>query len=231
MLRRTFVLSGVMTGSRRSASAQSDPIGMALRKSLEQRRIPAAVAMVATQKEVVFRAAFGKRDPSGPDVDPEAIFRIASMTKPITTVAALQLVERGKLSLDEPVARHLPRLANLDVLEGFDPSGKPSLRPAKTEITLRHLLTHTSGLGYDTWDQRMYEFTQRAGETYPKPGPLMFEPGTRWQYGQGIDWAGRLVEALAGSTLDSPASANARHELRSSRSQVPATHYQRAEKP
>jgi CubicO group peptidase (beta-lactamase class C family) len=120
------------------------------------------------------------------------------MTKAITTVAALQLVEQGKVDLAEPVVRHLPQLAHLDVLDGFDAAGKPSLRPAKTPITLRHLLTHTSGLCYDTWDGNMFRYiSSTPAANLAKPGPLMFEPGARWQYGQGVDWAGRLVELSA----------------------------------
>ena len=90
------------------------------------------------------------------------------------------------------------------MLEGFDESGrKPILRPAKTPITLKHLLTHTSGLCYDTWDEKMFRFASQAAATSPAAvGPLMFEPGDRWQYGQGVDWAGRLVEKISGMSLE-----------------------------
>src|SRR5450432_387559 len=112
------------------------------------------------------------------------------MTKAVTTVAALQLVEQGKVTLDEPVSKHLPQLEKLDVLDGFDAAGKPILRPAKTPITLKHLLTHTSGLCYDIWDGNMFRYVSQT--TAPAGtgtiGPLMFEPGGRWQYGQGCDW-------------------------------------------
>jgi CubicO group peptidase (beta-lactamase class C family) len=122
------------------------------------------------------------------------------MTKAVTTVAALQLVEQGKVTLEEPVTKHLPKLEKLDVLEGFNPAGKPILRPARTPITLKHLLTHTSGLCYDTWDEKMFRYAPQAAPG--TVGPLMFEPGTRWQYGQGCDWAGRLVETISGMTLE-----------------------------
>ena len=127
------------------------------------------------------------------------------MTKAITTVAALQLVEQGKVTLDEPVSKHLPQLSKLEVLDGFDKdTGKPRLRPAGTPVTLKHLLTHTSGFCYDIWDGDMFRYASHAREQ-ATPGvmqPLMFEPGTRWQYGQGCDWAGRLVESISGMTLE-----------------------------
>lgn len=173
-----------------------------LRASLEKRKIPAAVAMVATPDHITFVGAYGKRDSaSGVSVTEGSIFSIASMTKAITSVAALQLVEQGKLKLDEPVANHLPQLAKLQVLDGFS-NDKPILRPAGKPVTLRHLLTHTSGFAYDNWDANMLKYTEHA-----KPGPedvtpLMFEPGTRWEYGTSLDWTGRLVEAVSGLTLE-----------------------------
>jgi len=174
-----------------------------LRSGIANRQIPAVVAMAADRSKALYSGAFGVRDPSGVPVGLDSIFRIASMTKAITTVAALQLVEQGKVNLDEPAAKHLPKLASLQVLEGFDSSGKPVLRPAKTQVTLRHLLTHTCGFCYGLWDEKAF----RYDETKPSiasgdPYPLMFEPGTRWQYGQGVDWAGRLVESLSQTTLE-----------------------------
>jgi methyl acetate hydrolase len=133
-----------------------------------------------------------------------SIFAIASMTKAITSTAALQLVEQGKATLDEPVAKHLTQLANLDVLQGFDKNtGKPVLRPSSKPVTLRQLLTHTSGFCYDGWDEQMFKYAAQAPPAAPDAvTPLMFEPGTRWQYGTGVDWAGRLVEAVSGLTLE-----------------------------
>ena len=170
---------------------------------IARRKIPAAVGSIADRRKTLYAGAFGVRDAAGVPVRLDSIFRIASMTKPVTTVAALQLVEQGKVDLSEPVAKHLPQLANLDVLEGFDSSGKPVLRPARTPITLHHLLTQTSGLCYPTWDEQMFRYSSAKVENAPaKPGPLMFEPGTRWQYGQGTAWAARLVEAITGATLE-----------------------------
>jgi CubicO group peptidase (beta-lactamase class C family) len=159
--------------------------------------------MVAGERAILYLGAFGTRDSSGVPVTADSIFAIASMTKAITTVAALQLVEQGKVKLDAPVSQYLPELGKLEVLEGFDSeTGKPKLRPAGTRVTLKHLLTHTSGICYDTWDPDMFRYTSQTKGVVPRVPPLMFEPGTRWQYGMGIDWAGRLVEAVSGMNLE-----------------------------
>ena len=178
-----------------------------LRASMARRKIPAVAAMVATPEKIIYSGAFGKRDSaSGVGVKPDSIFLIASMTKAITTTAALQLVERGMLTLEEPVAKHLPELSKLDVLQGFDKSGKPFLRAASKPVTLKHLLTHTSGFAYDTWDQSMLRYNALPGSppagTVAPLTPLIFEPGTRWQYGTGLDCTGKLVEKVSGSTLE-----------------------------
>ena len=136
----------------------------------------------------------------------DTVFRIASMIKLITSVAALQLVEQGKLSLDAPVPDIDPALGSPQVLDGFDAKGIPQLRPAKRPVSLRHLLTHTAGFSYRLWDARAVRYSidllpppQRRGA--PRT-PLMFDPGERWQYGTSIDWVGRIVESIGGERLD-----------------------------
>jgi CubicO group peptidase (beta-lactamase class C family) len=178
-----------------------------LKAGVQRRKIPAAVAMVATADHVTYSGAFGQRDSASSEpLSPDAIFFIASMTKAVTCAAALQLVERRKLTLDEPAAKHLPELGRLDVLHGFDAAGKPILKPATKPVTLRNLMTHTSGFSYAFLDEKMFEYETKVGA--PEPGavapltPLMFEPGTRWQYGTGIDWTGRLVEVTSGMNLE-----------------------------
>ena len=105
----------------RKLFANTNGLDESLRASMNRRKIPAVVAMVATPDKITYSGAFGKRDSaSGIGVKPDSIFFIASMTKAITTTAALQLVERGMLTLEEPVSKHLPELAKLDVLQGFD---------------------------------------------------------------------------------------------------------------
>jgi methyl acetate hydrolase len=174
-----------------------------LRESVRRRKIPAAVAMAATAERTTYTGAFGKRDSSAAvELAPGSIFRIASMTKAVTSVAAMQLVERGTLKLDEPVAKHLPALDRLQVLEGFDKNtGNPILRPVSKPVALRRLLTHTAGFGYDTWDGNLLRYGEHAGSA-GGVAPLMSEPGTRWEYGTNLDWTGRLVEAVAGETLE-----------------------------
>ncbi len=202
--RAFFAAAGGAATSLNSLFAAGNSAGVdeTLRSGIARRKIPAVVGMFGSENKTLYAGAFGKRDSSGAPVRVDSIFAIASMTKAVTTVAALQLVEQGKVDLAEPIAGRLPQLANLEVLEGFDAAGKPSLRPAKTPITLRHLLTHTSGLCYDTWDGNMFRYASKPAASPAKPGPLMFEPGKRWQYGQGVDWAGRLVESISGTTLE-----------------------------
>ena len=190
-------------GKLRAASSSVAKLDETLRAGIAQRKIPAAVAMVANERSILYSGAFGTRDSSGVSAAPDSIFQIASMTKAITTVAALQLVEQGRVKLEEPVSQHLPQLAKLEVLEGFDPqTGAPRLRPARIPVTLKHLLTHTSGICYDIWDGDMFRYTSQTKGVVPAVPPLMFEPGARWQYGMGIDWAGRLVEKLSGVSLE-----------------------------
>ncbi|HEY7392193.1 MAG TPA: serine hydrolase domain-containing protein [Bryobacteraceae bacterium] len=174
---------------------------------IQQRMIPAVTATVATADHVLYTGAFGKRTAEGSAIQPDAIFRIASMTKAVTTTAAMQLVEQGKLSLTGPASQYLPELGNLQVLHGFDSAGKPILRPAKRQVALHHLMTHTSGFVYAVWDGDLTRYDKATGNSQPAGAvapltPLMFEPGTQWQYGTGIDWTGKIVEKVSGLTLE-----------------------------
>ncbi len=189
------------------SKAQIDQI---LRQKSEAREIPGVVAIAATGRDVIYQGAFGKRDLSKDDaMTADSVFWIASMTKAITSAAAMQLVEQGKLSLDAPIGKLLPDLAAPQVLEGFDAECAPKLRPAKTPITLRHLMTHTSGFCYDMWNGDMVQYQEKAGvpgiitcKNDALKAPLVSDPGTRWEYGIGIDFVGRAVEAASGKRLD-----------------------------
>ena len=190
---------------------QSKPeIDQLLRQMADAKQIPGVVAMAATGKDVIYQGAFGKRDLST-DVamTPDSVFWIASMTKAITATAGMQLVEQGKLSLDEPIGKVLPDLAAPQVLEGFDAKGEPKLRPANKPITLRHLMTHTAGFAYNMWNGDMVQYLEKTGtpavttcQNAALKTPLMTDPGTRWEYGTNIDFVGKAVEAASGKRLD-----------------------------
>src|ERR1700726_2067600 len=142
-------------------NAQIDQV---LRQKSDAREIPGVVAIAANSQEVIYQGAFGKRDLSKDDtMTTDSVFWIASMTKAITSAGAMQLVEQGKLSLDEPIGKVLPDLAAPQVLEGFDAKGEPKLRPAKKPITLRHLMTHTAGFAYDMWNGEMEKYLEKTG--------------------------------------------------------------------
>ncbi len=168
---------------------------------------PGFVAAAQTASGALVSASAGIRGVGDPALmTAETVFWIASCTKAITSVAALQLVERGLLDLDEPLGARLPALASPRVLTGFDTAGAPITRSAMNAITLRHLLTHTSGLAYDFCSVDLDRHLQAIGgglmgvET--PDIPLLFEPGSGWQYGIGIDWVGKLVEAVSGLSLE-----------------------------
>jgi methyl acetate hydrolase len=185
-------------------------IDAALSRAADAKEVPGVVALAATDTGILYEGAFGLRDVvDGPAMTRDSVFRIASMTKAVTSVAAMQLVEQGKLQLDEPIGKVLPELAAPRVLEGFDTSGAPRLRPAKRPITLRHLLTHTAGFGYEMWNPELIRYVAASGMPSLMTGklaalqlPLVFDPGERWEYGINIDWVGRAVEAVAGQPLD-----------------------------
>src|SRR6187402_262164 len=143
------------------SKAQIDQV---LRQKCEANEVPGVVAMAATGSEVIYQGAFGKRDLSKDDaMTADSVFWIASMTKAVTTAAGMQLVEQGKLSLDEPIGKVLPDLASPQVLEGYGADGAPKLRPAKNPITLRQLMTHTAGFAYDMWNGDMVQYLEKSG--------------------------------------------------------------------
>ena len=185
-------------------------VDQALRQAADAKQVPGVVALATSDKETVYQGAFGKRDLGKPEpMSLDSVFWIASMTKAITATAAMQLVEQGKLALDEPIGKVLPDLAAPQIFEGFDDKGAPKLRPAKRAITLKHLLTHTAGYCYNIWNAAMGQHMEKAGipgvttcQNKALTTPLVFEPGERWEYGINIDWVGKAVEAASGKRLD-----------------------------
>jgi CubicO group peptidase (beta-lactamase class C family) len=173
-------------------------------------RVPGLVALATTRDGTIYEGAFGVRDlASGAKMTVDTVFRLASMTKALTSVAAMQLVEAGRLSLDAPVREVLPALATPFVLTGFDAAGQPQTRRTSVPITLRQLLTHSAGYGYNTWNPLVKRWLDVTGaprlptnDAELAAYPLVFDPGTRWQYSIATDLVGRAVEAAGGQTLD-----------------------------
>src|SRR5688572_18433541 len=165
--------------------------------------VPGLVAIAATRERILYQGVFGKAEVGRErPMTADALFRIASMTKPVTSVAAMQLYEQGRFALDDPAERYLPELANLMVFESFDhATGAYRLKAAAKKVTIRHLFTHTAGLGYGFTSPVDRDFKPRDGEKYAA-GPLLFEAGTQWIYGTSVDWVGRLVEKLSGTNLE-----------------------------
>lgn len=181
-----------------------------LDRAVDLGQVPGVVAMAATVDGLIYEGAFGRRTSGGDDaMTLDTVFFLASMTKAVTCVAAMQQVERGKIDLDEPIGRIVPELANPQVLDGFDASGAPILRPARRPITLRLLLSHTSGFAYDAWNGEIRHYMQLndipsagSGRRAGLMVPLASDPGTRWEYSIGIDWAGQAVERTSGLDLN-----------------------------
>ena len=177
--------------------------------ALAAANLPGAAAMIVDREGTRYSRAFGHADASAKvPMREDTVCRIASMTKAIASVGAMQLVERGRLSLDAPIGDVLPDLASPQVLTGFSEDGTAKTRAAVRPITLRHLLTHTSGFGHFAFQPELLRYNQSVG--MPAMGtlaalrtPLLFDPGERWEYGTSTDWVGLVIEAVTGSDLQS----------------------------
>lgn len=193
-------------------------IGQALNGQIEAKSFPGAVVLVARKGRVAYFEAFGQRDPkTGSPMTKDAIFRLYSMTKPFTSVAAMMLVEDGKLRLGDPVGMYLPQLAKLEVaLQSTDASGKPTYTVVAAErpVTVYDLLRHTSGLVYGGFTRNEYVKDLYAKNNVGWAGvtpseqlealsrvPLARQPGTAWEYSLSTDVVGRVVESVSGAPL------------------------------
>ena len=167
--------------------------------------IPGLVAMVTNREGVIYAGAFGSQDVAqGRPMTVESIFRIASMTKPITSAAVMMLVEDGEVGLDDPVSTYLPGQLPEEVFETFDPTDNSfTSRPVNGEMTVRHLLTHTSGLGYNIFNEILFPLLRPGSAPPTQLGlPLLHDPGARWTYGESTRVLGTLVEAITGQGVD-----------------------------
>ncbi|MGH3632208.1 MAG: serine hydrolase domain-containing protein [Sciscionella sp.] len=192
-----------------SSTVDTAAIDNVLRGAVESAAVPHVVAIATDRDGVIYQGAAGPRavgesDPAGVDT----MFRIMSMTKMPCTVAALQQAEKGALDLAAPVKDYCPEFADLQVLEGFD-GDTPKLRPPASQATVKQLITHTAGLGYWFWSEKLVRWEKITGTPNVVAGlatsftaPLVFDPGTRFNYGINLDWLGKVVEAVSGVTLD-----------------------------
>jgi len=180
-------------------------------KPIEAGLVPGVVAVAADDSGVIYEGAFGRRAVGSTEpMTLDSVFRIASMTKAITGTAAMQLVEKGRIGLEQPMGDVLPLVRDVKVLEGFDGDGTPRLRDPKTPVTLRHLLTHTAGYGYDIFNRDLARYVQIAGlpsilsrRNDALRVPLLFDPGSGWEYGIGLDLVGKVIEEVTGEDLES----------------------------
>jgi CubicO group peptidase (beta-lactamase class C family) len=202
--------------------AKLSSIEVRLQKEADDNLAAGASALLVRNGRVAFFATAGHADrEAGTPMKPDTIVRIASMTKPVTSVAVMILVDEGKLALDDPLAKYLPEFSEMKVLASPEQSGNGNTAatvPAKTPITIRHLLTHTSGIsyrfiGHPTLSPMFVEAAVADGlsETSGTMAenvkrlarvPLLWEPGTKWNYGLNTDVLGRVVEVVSGQTLD-----------------------------
>lgn len=171
-------------------------------------RVPGVVAMITDRQGDIYSGAAGERRLDGTPMTEDTVFAIFSTTKAIAGTAALQCVEEGLLDLDAPAKNYAPAIGKLQVIEGFEADGTPRLRAPKTDVTTRQLMLHTAGFGYDFFN----ETYKRLAEEHGQPSvvtasracietPLLFDPGTRWEYGTNIDWVGQVVEGIRGESL------------------------------
>ncbi|MYF71769.1 MAG: beta-lactamase family protein [Proteobacteria bacterium] len=167
--------------------------------------IPGVVALVTNRDGVIYAGAFGSRNVAqGVPMTVDSIFRIASMTKPITSAAVMMLVEEGDVGLDDPASNYLPGRLPVEVFETFDPTDNSfTSRPANGQMTVRHLLAHTSGLGYNLFNEILFPLlrSQRPPATQLNH-PLLHDPGARWTYGESTRVLGYLVESVSGQGVD-----------------------------
>ncbi len=172
-------------------------------------RVPGVVAGVTDGTGTVYLGAAGVRDlGTGVPLQTDDVFAIFSTTKAITGTTALQLVEQGDLDLDAPASEYVPALGEVQVLDGFDDDGEPVLRAPRSAVTTRQLLLHTAGFGYDFFNESYHRLATEHGQPsivsatrQALQSPLLFDPGEQWEYGSNIDWAGQVVEAIAGRPL------------------------------
>lgn len=191
-------------------SITRDTLDHILLKTTEQPGgAPGVVAMVSNQTGNIYEGCAGVRELGKPQLmSLDTVFGIFSCTKALTAAVAWQLIEEDLLSLDDPAKKYIPELGDVAVLDGFDAAGRPQLRAARSDITIRHLMLHTAGFGYEFFSHDLLKCLQ--AQEVPTiisctraalRAPLLFDPGQRWEYGINMDWLGQVVEAVRGKRL------------------------------
>jgi len=182
-------------------TADTGKLDSRFRTAVETHAVPGVVAIVADKNAILYHAAFGKQDVAkGVPMRTDTIVRLASMTKPVTSVAVMMLVEDGRFKLDDPVSRYLPIMRNKRVLVDIKPDGTYITEPAKSEVTIRQLLSNTSGFAYAFSNHTMRRL-QDATHKEPADLPLIYQPGSRWTYSMSTLVLGYLVEAVSDKPL------------------------------
>ncbi|MGN8646240.1 serine hydrolase domain-containing protein [Gracilibacillus sp. HCP3S3_G5_1] len=172
--------------------------------------VPGVVAMVTDREGNIYEGAAGVRDSNTQQsMTTDTVFSLFSTTKALTGSVLMKLVEEGKAHLDDPVKEYVPEIADIMVLEGFDPDGQPRLRKPKIDVTINMLMLHTAGFGYEFFsaEDRKYREAKDVPAVLTSTfdsmkSVLLFEPGERWNYGVNIDWVGKIVEAVYGMRLE-----------------------------
>ena len=209
-IRLTLILICVSLCASCAQETNTENIDAVLEAAVAGGRIPGVIAMVADSDGVIYQRVVGKRSTStDDDMTMDTIVRIASMTKAITSVAVMQLIEQGEFELDTPAADYLSFIGDARVLHGFDAEDKPMLRAPSAPVTIRHLLSHTSGYVYEIWNEKAAKYVEQGRVESMMTGgdgffavPLMSDPGSKWEYGISTDILGRLIEAVTGQALD-----------------------------
>jgi methyl acetate hydrolase len=181
---------------------RSSGIDAVLQQAVDSGAVPNVVGVAADDEGVIYAGAVGPRAVGGDEpVNTDSVFRIASMTKMICTVAALQQRDRGNLHFDAPVDAYCPDFAAVKVLDGGG-DHKPSMRAPASRATVKQLVTHTAGLAYGFWNASIRRWEAATEGSNVFAAPMVADPGTRFEYGINVDWLGRVVEAASGQSLD-----------------------------
>jgi methyl acetate hydrolase len=199
-----LLIVAVVTAAAPSLSSRgTDELSAFLKTATDRGDVPGVVAAVVNKDGVLYDEAFGRSSTlTNRAMTKDTIFNMASMTKPVTSVAIMMLVDEGKLTLDDDVAKYLPKYKNPVVVSTFNEAdGSFETRPAKRPITIRHLLTHTSGIGYGFSSPKLTKMIQKTMQS-EMDQPLLFDPGESWAYGASTRVLGHVVEAISGQTID-----------------------------